>query len=306
MTRMRFQLVAIAATAFGGAIPAHAQAAARIDDIQLSREGETISILVKLSQQPTAASAKAAGDDLLIEIDGVDLAKLALDPPAGSLVRHVEAGGRKLSLSGAAFGEASTVIYRNAVLVEAKLADPKLRGPSLMTPAAAPPARPAPVQPPAKPVEAESHPKTPADDKPIDLVKRPQPHPAPVVAAPHAPPAPAKPKSSTAALASIDAARCTAAAADVGKDPWAIPALGDHALCLIDQGKTKEAGSRLDQLAAFAPEDWRVALGRAALAAEKGDSSTAEIGYRTAASLAPTETIRAAINGRMGAHGDTP
>jgi Flp pilus assembly protein TadD len=172
--------------------------------------------------------------------------------------------------------------------------------------AAPPPAKPTAAPSPTKPAATEPHPKTPADDKPIDLVKRPESHPAPVVAAAHATAAPAKPKSSTAALASIDAARCKTAAADVEKDAWAIPALGDHALCLIDQGKTKEAGNRLDQLAAFAPEDWRVALGRAALSAEKGDVSNAEISYRTAASLAPTETIRAAITARLSAHGDTP
>lgn len=310
---MRFHLATVAMTfglAAGGALPAYAQLASapstRIDDIQVSREGETVSILVKLSQQPAAASARASGDDLLVEIDGVDLSKLALNPPAGSLVSHVEAGGRKLSLSGAAFGEASTVIYRNAVLIEAKLADPKLRGTSLMASAA-----PAPLKPPApmaKPTPVEATPlevsaPDPHPGKPIDLTKGLESRPAPVIATPSAPVvaataapiAPAKPKASAAALANIDAARCMAAATDVGKDPWAIAALGDHALCLVDQGKTKEASSKLEQLAAFAPEDWRVALGRAALAAEKGDLSDAEIGYRTAASLAPNDAIRAAI-----------
>ncbi len=75
-------------------------------------------------------------------------------------------------------------------------------------------------------------------------------------------------------------------------------ALGDHALCLLDQGKTKEAANRIEQLAAFAPEDWRIALARAVLADEKGDASAAEIGYRTAAMLAPDENVRAAIAGR--------
>jgi len=315
MTRMRFPVATVAAIVFGVALPVQAQSspatAARIDDIQVSRDGETISILVKLSQQPSAASARASGDDLLVEIDGIDLAKLALDPPAGSLVRHVEAGGRKLSLSGAAFGEASTVIYRNAVLIEAKLAEPKLRGSSLMASAA-----PAVVKPAlgAKPAAHEPAPlKAVAldtlTDKPIDLLKGLESRPAPMLAG--APAAvvetPPTPKPSATALASIDPARCSAAALEVGKDPWAIAALGDHALCLLDQGKTKEASSRLEQLAAFAPEDWRVALGQAALAAERGDSSRAEIGYRTAASLAPDETIRAAITRKLArTPSDTP
>ena len=85
---------------------------------------------------------------------------------------------------------------------------------------------------------------------------------------------------------------------DISKDPWELTALGDHALCLIDSGKDTEAKTRLDQLAAFAPEDWRLALGRAALAAGRGDASTAETGYRTAAILAPDATVRAAISTR--------
>ncbi len=311
MTRIRFPVATVAAIVFGVALPVQAQsspaAAARIDDIQVSRDGETVSILVKLSQQPSAASARTSGDDLLVEIDGIDLAKLALDPPAGSLVRHVEAGGRKLSLSGAAFGEASTVIYRNAVLIEAKLAEPKLRGSSLMASAAPAVVKPAPAA--HEPAPLKTVALDTLTDKPIDLVKGLESRPAPVPAgAPAAavttPPAP---KSSATALASIDPARCSAAALEVGKDPWAIAALGDHALCLLDQGKTKEASSRLEQLAAFAPEDWRVALGQAALAAERGDASRAEIGYRTAASLAPDETIRTAITRKLArAPSDTP
>jgi hypothetical protein len=289
MTRLRVHLAALAALAFGAGAPAFGQSpAARIEDIQMSREGEGVSILVKLSQQPTAASAKAADDGFIIEIEGIELARLAFDPPQGAMVRHVEASGRTVTLSGAALGEASTVIYRNAVLVEAKLADPKLRGASLMT--AAPPA------PSAKAPPAEApKPSTQGDDKPIDLAKREAPT-SRIALVPLA-----TPKSSAAALANIDEARCVTAAADVQKDPWAIPALGDHALCLIDKGNTKEAVSRLDQLAAFAPEDWRIALGRAVLAADKGDASNAEIGYRTAAALAPSETIRAAIKNKLAA-----
>jgi hypothetical protein len=267
---MRFLIAAsLFALLASGAGIAHAQQA-RIDDIQVSREGEAVSILVKLSQQPSAATAKTSGHDLVIEIDGPSLAKLTLDPPQGSLVRHVEAEGRKLTLSGAAFSGASTTIYRNAVLVEAKLAEPAARGVSLMLPA---------------PAEKPPQPKA---------LQELESHPPPVAAA-----APKPVEESTTALASIDAARCAAAALDLGKDPWALAALGDHALCLLDAGRTSEAKSRLDQLAAFAPEDWRVALGRAALDARAGDAGKAEIGYRAAASLAPNETVRAAISARL-------
>lgn len=275
--RMRFPIaVSLAALAFGAAGAAHAQQA-RVDDIQVSREGETVSILVKLSQQPTTATAKTSGDALVVEIDGPALTRLALDPPPGSLFHHVEAEGRKLTLSGAAFAGPSTVIYRNAILIEVKLAEPALLGASLMMPAPAPQSSPAKPEPARAPDTLESHPPPAVAEgpKPVERV-------------------------STTALASIDGARCAAATRDLDKDPWALGALGDHALCLIDAGKTADAKSRLDQLAAFAPEDWRVALGRAALDAQSGNASKAEIGFTTAAALAPDAAIRAAITNRLG------
>ena len=77
--------------------------------------------------------------------------------------------------------------------------------------------------------------------------------------------------------------------------------MGDVALCLIDQGKTDEAKSWLDQLAAITPQDWRVTLGRAALAAKTGDAAKAEAGYRLAVQQAPTDAIRATITQKLGA-----
>ena len=254
---------------------------ARIDDIQISADAGKISILVKLSQQPVAAIAKAAGDDLVLELNGLSLAKLALEPPAGSMIRRVEAEDGRLTLSGAAFGETTAVIYRNAVMIEAKLAEPALRGASLM-PNAAPPLVPKEPEPQAAP-------------QPTQV--------AAVVASPSPPPvsAPGKvadPLASPARLARLDTDRCAEAAIELKKDPWSVAALGDHALCLIDMGSSAEANTKLDQLAAFAPEDWRVALGRAALSQQKGDASNAEIGFRAAAMLAPDAEIRAAITAK--------
>jgi len=275
MMRMRFPSACLFAAVLAATPAAFAQTApseqTRIDDIQISAEAGKISILVKLSHQPVAAIAKANGDNLVVELNGLSLAKLTLEPPAGSMIRHVEAEDGKLTLSGAAFGEASTVIYRNAVMVEAKLAEPALRGASLMPKAA----------PPLVPKEAEPQ----AAPEPTQVTAAIAPTPAP---------APDQPVS-TARLAKLDTARCAEAAIELKKDPWSVPALGDHALCLLDMGSSAEANNRLDQLAAFAPEDWRVALGRAVLAAQKGDASAAEIGYRAAAMLAPDAEIRAAI-----------
>jgi hypothetical protein len=279
MKRMRFPSACLAA-ALAAAPAASAQTSApgpaRIEDIQISQDGETFSILVKLSRQPASAIARTESDDLVLDLGGLSLASLALEPPRDSMIRHVEAVDGKLRLSGAAFGEASTVIYRNAVVVKTKLAEPRSQGASLMT---------------AKPIVPEMATPTPAGQERAEAPVEP-------VAAPSFAPtsAPASEQLvSLAKLAKLDTARCAEAAIELKKDSWSVPALGDHALCLIDMGSSNEANARLDQLAAFAPEDWRVALGRAVIAQQKGDASNAEIGYRAAAMLAPDANIRAAI-----------
>lgn len=267
---MRFSAVCLSSAALcalAAAMPAHAQSgpattavSARINDIEVAQEAEAVSIVVKLSQQPVAAAAQIAGETLTVEIDGLTLAPFTLAPPSGSLLTKVDAASGKLTLSGAAFGSATTVIYRNAVLIEAKLAEPALRGgSSLMTGASA--------AAPAKLVEA-------AVSKPSSAV-------------------------SIASLAGISAVRCTTAAAELEKDAWALSAMGDHALCLLDGDKPDEAKNRLDQLAAITPQDWRVALGRAALAEKSGDAVKAQAGYVSASLAAPTDAIRAAISGHI-------
>jgi hypothetical protein len=295
-------------------MPAAAPQPSKIIDIQVANEGETVSILVKLSQQPSAASVKNTGGALILEIDGLALAPLSLSPPAGTMVTRVEAGAGKVTLSGAAFGAATTVIYRNAVLIEAKLAEPTLStGASLMMPAPARPTlqpKPAalPLATPAPPAPLPLAMAAPPIALPAPAPKPPQPahdlesHPAPTAETPAAAPAPApaeKPAAlPTASLAGIDAARCAAAAAELAKDAWALGAMGDQALCLLDAGKFDEAKNRLDQLAAITPRDWRVALGRAALDDHNGEKEKAQAGYATAAKAAPNNAIRAAISAK--------
>lgn len=270
MLRMLFPAVCLssaALSALAAAAPAHAQSApapapisARIGDIEVAQEAETVSILVKLSQQPVAAAAQIAGETLTVEIDGLTLAPFALSPPSGSLLTKVDAASGRLTLSGAAFGSATTVIYRNAVLIEAKLADPVLSGGSSLMKGASNAA-------PVRSVDA-------APSKPGNAV-------------------------SIASLAGINAVRCTTAAAELAKDAWALSAMGDHALCLLDAKKPDEAKNRLDQLAAITPQDWRVALGRAALAEKSGDAVKAQAGYVSASMAAPTDAMRVAISGHI-------
>lgn len=346
MTSLRFPLMMGVALVFGAAAahaqsaPAGAPAAApvaqtKIEDIEVAQTGETVSILVKLSGQPTAASALVAGEQLKLEIDGINLVALSLSPPSGSLVNSVTAGKSQIVMGGVALSAPDVVIYRHAVLVKARLAEPAdINGASLMTGAvplaAAPPApvvaKPTLVVPAAAPVPVVVPPPAPvavpaAAPAPVPAVAPVEPPPAVLVpeASPISPepqPAPAHPPEApkpddvlqsapspavaaagpVATLAGIDAARCTSAADELAKDSWALGAMGDVALCLIDAGKTDEARARLDQLGAITPGDWRVSLGRGLL---ESDVSAAN-GLFLAASLgAPNDKVRTAIVTRI-------
>lgn len=324
-------LPAYAQSASTSAMPAVSALSARINDIQVARTGDTISILVKLSQQPSAAVVKSTGEALTLEIDGLNLNTLNLSPPAGSLVTRVEAASGKLTLSGVAFSNPTTVIYRNAVMIEAKLADPSLpaatslmgasipaRPAAPVVPQAAPAPTPVPVKatlpvtpaPAAAPIAQPEHPATaqPIAPAPVPTARpAPQPkheaadqlqsHPAPAAPKPAIPAGPTP----AASLAGIDAVRCATAAEELAKDAWELAAMGDHALCLIDAGKLGEAKSRIDQLGAITPQDWRVALGRALLADKAGDTETAQAAFVSASLAAPNDNIRAAITDRVSA-----
>jgi len=338
MTSLRFPLMLGVALAFGAAA-AHAQSApggptaaapipqTKVEDIEVAQAGDTVSILVKLSGQPTAASAVVAGDQLKLEIDGINLFALNLSPPAGSLVRSVTAAKGEIVLGGVALSAPDVVIYRHAVLVKARLAEPAdIHGASLMTGAA-----PLAVAPTPLPVAAKPIPVAPAQPKPIPVAAAPV-VPAPAPAAAHAPmpepvvtaepispapqPAPDHPPEAhkpddvllsspapavavagpVATLAGIDAARCTAATDELAKDSWALGAMGDVALCLIDAGKPDEARARLDQLGAITPGDWRVSLGRALM---ESDAAIANGLFLTASLGAPNDAVRSAIVTRI-------
>jgi hypothetical protein len=107
-------------------------------------------------------------------------------------------------------------------------------------------------------------------------------------------------------LAGLAPARCAAAEAELAKDAWALAAMGDHAMCLIDAGKTDEARNRLDQLAAITPADWRVSLGRAVLADNASDANTADAAYAAASKAAPEGAIRSGIAAKMKAAPSSP
>lgn len=306
MDRLRFPLLLGVALATG-AMSAHAQSAptvpgaqtptpAKIEDIQVAQDGETVSILVKFSGQPSAASARTDGKELKLDVDGITIAPLSLTPPPGSLITRVTASNGEVVLSGAALGNPDVIIYRHAVLVKAQLAEPAtIGGTSLMTrqtsgaPIAVAP------QPPLPLITTQPKPAVaPAPvAAPIPLLPVPTPEVAP------SPPLPASAPLPTASLAGIDPVRCTAATDELAKDSWALGAMGDVALCLIDQGKPEEARAKLDQLGAITPQDWRVSLGRAVLASDAGDTKAANDLFLAASLGAPNDGLRSVITARI-------
>ncbi len=309
MDRLRFPLLLGIALATG-AMSAHAQSApavpgaqapapARIEDIQVAQDGATVSILVKFSGQPSAASARADGKDLKLEIDGIAITPLSLTPPQGSLIAHVSATSGEVVLSGAALANPDVVVYRHAVLVKAQLAEPAaIGGASLMTgPAAAAPITVATPPPQPLPLIATQPKPAPVLAPPVVTVEPPAPS-APMPA-PEVTPPPAPVTLRTASLAGLDAARCAAASDELAKDSWALAAMGDVALCLIDQGKPDEARAKLDQLGAITPQDWRVSLGRAVLASDAGEAASAKELFLAASRGAPNDDLRQAITARI-------
>lgn len=274
-------------------------APARLEDILVSQQDGVVSILVKLSQQPTAASAHTEADDLLIDIDGLAIAAITFDPPKGVLVAHVKGepdgdGGSRIRLSGAALETMDSVVYRNAVLIQARLMEPKLTAAeSLMAPSAVA----GPATPPVTMVQAASpivETVAPATPSP-EIASASPPVVTPVALATPPTTIPADVGLTAANLAGVTAERCAAAPAALEKDSWNLPALGDHALCLLQAGKTAEAKNRLDQLAAFQPDDWRVALGRADLAVRAGDVAAARTLVASASLVATDELAKAAL-----------
>lgn len=245
-----------------------------ISDINVAYQDETLSILLRLSAQPSAASVTADGRDLRLEIDGLSLKPLILAPPAGSLLRNVSADGGSVTLSGAILTDAEVVIYRRALLVTARLSQAEFirltnansSMPALASPAAAP--------------QPEVKPHDPAERSSL---------------------APAAPTSDD-----ISEARCAEAEAELVVDNWSLSAMGDFALCLVRQGRNEEAKARLDQLEAIMPSDRRIAVGRDALAVRTRRSQPADgIPVTAAAGASIVQAVRDGVEPGRAAASDS-
>lgn len=221
--------------------------AQRVEDIRISEANGGVSILVLLSAQPTAASAHAQADVLVLEIDGVPLAPFSVTPASAVLVRRIDAqpsgdGGAQFLLSGVALEQVETTIYRNAVLLTGHLAAPPAETTTSLLVAPVTPEHAIEVA--ALSLEPPIQ-QTPAQPATISAFR-------------------------AADIAGVSADRCAQTPGLLQTNAWDMDALGDHALCLLREGKQQEAADRLGQLAAFQPEDARVALGQAEMAITEG------------------------------------
>lgn len=259
-----------------------------LQDIRISEADGAVSILVMLSRQPTAASVVAETDAIVLEIDGVALAPFSVQPPSGALLHAIEGqpsgdGGVQLVMTGAALEKVEAVVYRNAVLVSGRLAAPPERPfASLLTnaPTTAETALAVAAPIPAAPVPATPEPAVPEPTTP----------------------APAQEKQEAwraATMLGLSETRCTEASALLAKDAWDMSALGDEALCQLRANNSDAARAHLDQLAAFQPEDVRIALGRSELHAMAGEWSeartTLETGLLAVASPADQQMLKRAL-----------
>lgn len=276
--RFRFAGLVVAAvfccvsTAIGQSASGQSAPASRVEDIRVSETDGDVSILVLLSKQPSAASVVAKADAIVLEIDGVPLAPFSIKPQPGLLLHAITGqpsgdGGAQLIMTGAALEQVEAVIYRNAVLVSGRLAEPPAQPASSLIAQATP--------------SADARTAAVASTDSVSVVAaRPEPWRA-------------------ATLLGLSDARCDEAAASLARDAWDLSALGDEGLCLIRAGDNDGARTRLDQLAAFQPEDTRVALGRSELQALSGEwdeaRKTLEIAVVSATDLGAQQILRRAL-----------
>jgi hypothetical protein len=284
--------------------PAIGQAGA-VRNIEIVREGSLVSFLLTFSTQPTAASAVITSEGLAVLVSGVDLSVPAFAPPAGDVIRTVSAlndapGSTRFRLEGARFSAASATLYHNAVLVETRLSDDqptRTDETSAAAPAADRPVQ-APAQAPSSPPPVSSAPTRPAPPKSGPRAGAAPAEPAETPGAPPAPAtntAPEAQLSRAALLSGSSAPDCATARARLTKTPWDMPSLGHHTLCLIEAGKLEDAANRVEQIAAFNPDDWRAHLARAALDARQGRVDAAAQGFEKARAAARDETVKAAV-----------
>ena len=130
--------------------------------------------------------------------------------------------------------------------------------------------------------------------------------PQPKMVAPAASPAPPTPHTATnitiATVANLTKTSCKTAENSIAANPWDLDKLGDHILCLLDADQPDAAKPQLEQLSAFAPDDWRVSFATAEILRSDGKDSEAQIAYSNALNLVQAPPIRTRLTARLTAY----
>ncbi|MEO0398626.1 MAG: hypothetical protein AAF224_04290 [Pseudomonadota bacterium] len=86
---------------------------------------------------------------------------------------------------------------------------------------------------------------------------------------------------------SIDADACDEARARLLADAWALEAMVDVGFCKAAGGETASADADFERLLAYTPDNYRALVGRALIAAGRGDAATAERFFQDALNALP-------------------
>lgn len=244
----------------GASAPQANQALAQIRDIRVSAQGREFQALVVFNAQPTGAKAQLSPAGVTLTLSGLSLERFDLDPLDKGLVTDAHGEG----MNGRS---------------QVELACPRLtevsttlyRRSVLITGALAEPAPNRAAPSPAIIAQPPQYAQAPRHAKPMTLTQ----------------------------AAGLDAAACAAAASAVAADPWDLAHLGDHALCNIASGDMDAARMAVEQLEAFAPDDWRVGAARGELHFLAHETSEGVIAYRNAIALCDDDDARDRLGARL-------
>ena len=225
-----------------------------IRDVRVTADGDEFKALILFDAQPRGAKAEITHEGFSLIVSGVTLDAFSMDPLDKRFVS---------SVSGVGESRRSRIEFRSVSLVSVGTTLYKrsvLISGKLAAPVSNPSAKPIPTKPPL----------------PARQVSR-QTAPEPMT---------------FASAVGITRQSCEGATKAVETDPWDLDHLGEHVLCLVQNYDAEGALTAIEQLEAFAPEDWRVPAAEAELHFQDGETSQGVIAYQTAIMLCENEDIR--------------
>ncbi len=245
----------------------HSQQAAQnseIIDIISNASDHDLNLLVKLKHQPHIAATQITDNGFTLSISGLLLHQASIDPPTNTYITSVEVRSEtnlqssKLEFSTPRLTQIRTEIFKNAILVSAKLANP------------------APLN---------SH--TAAQRQQLSITA---PQNTRIT-----PPQSINQEKHFRDVFQLSASYCMQAEKLLSEDAWNLEAVADHALCMTADGKLDEAQISVDQIQSFSPNNWKAALTAGEILRLKGDVSQSKIQFSYAMQYVENPEIKKTI-----------